>query len=241
MKNSLKFLTAAGLLLLGSLTAYNTALRAEYRLGTFKNPLRNYDALSLTNFNTLNVPAAGLLRAKVEVGPFGVFVNKEAVKYLHVTQQGTQLTVALNYPDKEEYLGHGEAIIIRCPRLSALTAGGTYTLAGKPATAPRNQGPNGQVLIKGFSQDSLQLVEDHNANVLLIGNQLGHLQAQVGAATSSAPTLNLEGTNRIDSSDLRVEGHGKLVANDLALPALRWHFGDSARVELSGAALRSLR
>ncbi|WP_210520565.1 hypothetical protein [Hymenobacter terricola] len=243
MKNSLKFLTAAGLLLLGSLTAYNAALHTEYQLGTFKDPLRNYTALPLTNFNAVDVPAAGQMNVKVEAGPFAVYVSKDAAKYVHVTQRGHRLTVALSYPEKETWLGRDEAVIIRCPRLSLLTAGTTYTVAGQRKTVPRSkfyQTPGG-VVVKGFAQDSLRLVQNQTAQVELAGNRLGRLRAEVGGTPGSTAELDLNDDNRIDASDLHVEQSAKLVAKNLPLPALRWHFGDSARVELSGAALRGLR
>lgn len=240
MKNSIKFLSAASLLLLASLTGYNAALRAEYRLGTFKDPLRNYTALPLTNFSTLDVPAAGLLRVKIEVGPYAVYVSKDAAKYLKVSQQGAQITVALNYPEKETWLGRGEALIIRCPRLNALTAGATYTLAGHPQTQMRLGYPAGnEVVIKGFAQDSLRLVQDNSARIVLVGNRLGQLQAEVGTTQGSGSTLRLEKDNRIQSANLSIE-HQSHLELESAIPQLRYQFSDSATAAFSGMAARRL-
>lgn len=239
MKNSLKFFAAAGLLLLGSLTAYNAALRTEYARGTYKDPLHNYTALALRGFNTLHVPGAGMMDVRVEAGPYGVFVNKNVAQYVRITQQGTGLTVALNYPEKEAFMGMSDAVIIRCPRLNVLAAGTSYTVAGRPKTTGGDR-PR-ELLVQGFAQDSLRLAQDQTAHVVLAGNRLGHLLALVGGTPGSTAQLDLSATNRIDASDLRVEEHGALVATNLALPARRWHFGDSARVELSGRALSGLR
>ena len=241
MKNSLKFLTAAGLLLLGSLTSYTAALRAEYQRGAYKDPLNNYNVLALRDFRTLDVPAAGVMRVRVEAGTFGVYVNKKAADYVRVKQQGGQLTVALNFPEKEEYLGQGDAVVIRCPRLDLLTAGSTYTRAGSPQTvAHRNDFNRTELLVKGFTQDSLQLVQSHTAHVVLAGNRLGQLRAVVGNTAGSTAQLDLSADNRLAATDVQVKHRGKLVATNLALPGLRWHFSDSAQVELTGAALRVL-
>lgn len=241
MKNSLKFLTAAGLLLFGSLTTYNAALRAEYQRGAYKDPLNNYNALSLRDFRTVEVPAAGIMRVRVESGPFAVYVNKKAADYVRVKQQGGQLTVTLNFPEKEDYLGQGDAVIIRCPRLDLLMAGSTYTRAGSPQTVARQDGLNRTaLLVKGFTQDSLRLVQNHTAHVVLAGNHLGQLRAVVGNTAGSTAELDLGADNRLAATDVRVEHRGKLVATNLELPGLRWHFSDSAQVELSGAALRVL-
>ncbi|UOQ65362.1 hypothetical protein [Hymenobacter volaticus] len=187
MKNSLKFLTAAGMVLIGSLTTYNAALRAEYQRGTFKDPLSNYNVLPLRDFNTLDVPAAGAMRVRVESGPFAVYVNKEATEFVRAKQEGDKLTLTLNYPEKEKYLGQGEAVIIRCPRLTSLTTGTTYTRAGSTQTTMRENQPNMMFLmVKGFAQDSLQLVQNHTSRVILAGNHLGRLRAVVGN-TSGVP------------------------------------------------------
>lgn len=65
MKTSTTFLLAALLVLLASLTAYNMALRAEYRSGTYKDPLRSYKVLNFKNFTEVTVPAASALSVKI--------------------------------------------------------------------------------------------------------------------------------------------------------------------------------
>ncbi|MDF7813426.1 hypothetical protein [Hymenobacter sp. YC55] len=241
MKNSLKFLTAAGVLLVGSLTTYNAALRAEYQRGAFKDPLSNYKALPLRNFNILDVPAAGAMRVRVESGPFAVYINKDAAQYVQVKQQNSQLTLALNYPEKEEYLGQGDAVIVRCPRLNLLTASTIYTRAGSTQTTKQQNDVNGTLLlIKGFTQDSLRVMQNHTSHVVLAGNHLGQLRAVVGNTAGSTAELDLSADNLLGATDVRVRERSKLVANDVALPGLRWQFSDSAQVQLSGAALRAL-
>ena len=245
MKNSLKILIAAGVLLFGSLGAYTAGLRAEYARGTYKDPLRNYNMLNFSNFNTIDVPAAGVMNVKVESGPFAVYVHNEDSAYVRVSQQGGRLTVALRFPDDKTHLAwreETEAVIIRCPRLDALTASTTYTVAGRPKIVWHSaHGTGGELLVQGFAQDSLRLTQNHTAHVVLAANRLGRLQAVVGATPGSSAELELRADNRLNATSLRVAGRGKLVAHNVALPALRWQLGDSARVELSGRSLMKLR
>ena len=56
MKTSNKLFVAAVALVLGSLATYDAALRAEYRSGHYKDPLHNYQALGLRNFDAVSVP-----------------------------------------------------------------------------------------------------------------------------------------------------------------------------------------
>ncbi|SFQ74230.1 hypothetical protein [Hymenobacter arizonensis] len=241
MKNSLKFLTAAGLLLLGSLTAYNAALRNEYRLGAYKNPVLNYDLQSQRNFRTVHLPGAGLLSARIEEGPFGVYVSKEAADFVRITQEGTELTVALNFAEEVKFKGGGNAVIIRCPRLDVLTASTTYVVNGRVEKKLPQHYPNfAMLVVQGFTQDSMRLVQDGTARVVLVNNHLGHLRASVGQSPGSTAQLDLNSSNTLASTDIRVDKRGKLNAENVALPKLRWQFGDSAQVTMSGAALASL-
>jgi len=239
MKNSLKILIAAGVLLFGSLGAYTAGLRAEYARGTYKDPLRNYNALAFRNFNQVDVLAASALNVKIVAGQFGVHVGKDAAEFVRITQQGPRLSVALAYPEKWKFLGPEDAVIISCPQLLALATDGVYSVAGKMRW--EKTGERCEVTVQGFSQDSLTLRQDLASQVRLVGNTLGRLRAVVGATPGSASNLTLEDNNRLAASDLRVAGRGKLVAHNVALPALRWQLGDSARVELSGRSLMKLR
>ena len=237
MKNSLKLLTTAGLLLLGSLTAYNMALRAEYVHGTYRNPFRNYTALGLRNFDRVTVPAAGVLGVKIVAGPFAVHVEKDAAEFVHVVQHGEQLAVYLAFPKEWEWLGRQEAVVISCPRLAALATEGTYTVAGQVQVDKLQAG--GTVLVQGFRQDSLTLRQDLGSSIELKGNTLGWLRAVAGTGPGSEPRLDISADNHIQAADLTISHQGHL---DLAtaIPHLRQQFSDSATVTFSGAAVRGL-
>ena len=235
MKTSNKLFVAAVALVLGSLATYDAALRAEYRTGHYKDPLHNYQALGLRNFESVSVPSASGLRVRVEAGPFAVRVNQDAAGYVHVTQQGRQLLVTLAYPDKPESLGRRETVVISCPRLVALTTEGTYTVAGK--TEQLQTG--GEVEIKSFRQDSLTLRQNQSSQVRLVGNTLGWLRASAGTHPGSEPRLEIGADNRIQGADLAI-GHRGHLGLATAIARLRYQFSDSASVVLTGAAARSL-
>ncbi|MET4076760.1 hypothetical protein [Hymenobacter sp. UYCo722] len=237
MKTSNTLFVAAVALVLGSLATYDAALRAEYRTGHYKEPLHDYQALGLRNFDAVRVPSASGLQVKVVAGPFAVHVSKDAADYVRVTQRGQQLLVTLAYPDKPEPLGRREAVVITCPRLAALTTEGSYTVAGKVPPGQRQAG--GEVAIQGFRQDSLTLRQDQSSKIRLVGNTLGWLRATAGTGSGSEPNLEIGADNRIQAADLTIghRGHLDLAA---AIPRLRYQFSDSATVALTGAAARSL-
>ena len=237
MKTSNKLFVAAVALVLGSLATYDAALRAEYRTGSYKDPLHNYQALGLRNFDAVTVPSASGLKVKVVAGPFAVRVSKDAADYVRVTQRGQQLLVTLAYPQKVEALGRQQAVVITCPRLAALTTEGTYTVAGKAPLGERQAG--GEVEISGFRQDSLTLRQDQSNQIRLVGNTLGWLRAAGGTRPGSESELNIDPDNHIQAADLTI-GHRGHLTLATAIARLRHQFSDSASVVLTGAAARSL-
>ena len=237
MKTSNKLFVAAAALVLGSLATYDAALRAEYRTGHYKDPLHNYQALGLRNFDAVTLPSASGLRVKVVAGPFAVRVSKDAADYVRVTQRGQQLFVTLAYPQKVESLGRQEAVVIACPRLTLLTVEGTYTVAGKAPLANLQNG--GEVEITGLRQDSLTLRQDQSNQVRLTGNTLGWLRASAGVRPGSEPGLGIGADNHIQAADLTI-GHRAHLDLATAISRLRYQFSDSASVVLTGAAARSL-
>ena len=237
MKTSSKIFVATLLLLFGSLTAYNMALRHEFGQGTYKDPLHNYTALGFRNFEAVSVPSASGLKVKIVAGPFAVRVNKEAADFVRVSQRGQQLLVTLVYPQEPQYLGRQDAVVITCPRLGTLTTDGTYTVAGKPPLDKLQTG--GTVLVQGFQQDSLTLRQNRSNQIRLEGNTLSWLRAVVGTSPGSGPELQIGSDNHIQAADLTIGHQGRL---DLAtaIPRLHQQFSDSATVTFSGVAAQGL-
>ncbi|WP_046244567.1 hypothetical protein [Hymenobacter terrenus] len=241
MKNSLKFLTAAGLLLLGSLTAYNAALHTEYTRGSYRDTQasrsRDYTKLALNNFTKVAVPAAAVISVKIMPGPYEVWVKKEAAEFVHITQQGQQLTVAVALPEAQKNLAASETVLIQCPRLSSLTTDGVYTIAGKPQANKTNS--RGRVVVQGFVQDSLTMRQDRASSVQLENNKLGYLRAVAGASLGSGSTLKVSKENAIEAADLAIEHQSRLELGS-AIPKLHYQFSDSATAVFSGGGARSL-
>jgi hypothetical protein len=238
MKTSNKWLLAALLLLLGSLTAYNMGLRAEYSKGTYKDPTRNTVALNFKDFTEIDLQAATTVGLKVVAGPYSVRLNKAAEKYVKVTKQGPRLTIAVAFPDGRQPMGGRQTMTISLPQLARLSAAGTYRMNGKPVTEKRPVGLS--VRIEGFSQDSLNVQQDHGTQVELARNQLGFLRAEAGHSPGSHPQLRIEKSNRIAAAYLNVQNEGQLQLDAGGIANLRTQFGDSAKATLTGAGLNNL-
>jgi len=240
MKNSSKYLLAAVLVLLASLTAYNMALRAEYLKGDYKNPLRGYVSLGFKDFTEVDVPAASVVSVQLVRGPFSVRLNPAAAKYVQVRQQGGRLVVTASFPEGgRHYFGRAETLLISCPRLSALTTDATHTSEGKPLM---NKGfwNSERVLVRGFMQDSLAVRADRGSRLELAGNKLSYLRINAGASLGSHAQIQLNQDNHVAAADLTLGHQSELVLNNVTIPQLRYHFADSAKATLTGAALGEL-
>lgn len=238
MKTSNKWLLAALLLLLGSLTAYNMGLRAEFRKGTYKDPTHDTVALNFKDFTEIDLQAANMVGLKVVAGPYSVRLNKAAEKYVKVTQQGQRLTIKLVFPEDRQPMNSRQALTISLPQLAKLSATGTYVMNGKPVTEKHRTGI--ALRIEGFRQDSLNVQQDHGTQVELARNQLGFLRAEAGHSPGSRPTLHIDNSNRIQSAYLSVQNEGQLLLEAGGIPNLRTQFGDSAHATLTGAGLTNL-
>ena len=244
MKNSSKYLLAAVLVLLASLTAYNMALRNEYRKGDYKDPLHGYVTLGFKDFTEVSVPSASVVSVKLVPGPFSVRLNPAATEYVHLRQQGNRLVITARFPDRQHYFGPAATVLISCPRLAALTTDAVHEEKGKQLVSKNYQIGRyvvvQDVVVQGFSQDSLTVRADRGSRVELAGNKLGYLRATAGTSLGSHGLLQLNADNRIAAAAFTLGHQSEVVMNNIAIPQLRYQVADSAKVTLTGAALGSL-
>jgi hypothetical protein len=239
MKNSSKYLLAAVLVLLASITAYNMALRTEYRKGDYKNPLRGYVSQPFKDFTEVAVPAGNAVSVKLVPGPFSVRLHPRAAEYVHLSQQGGRLVITAIFPERQQFFGRAETVIISCPRLTALSTDAVDEIGGKQQIN-KHYGGSQTVRVQGFAQDSLVLRQDRGSRVELIGNKLGYLRATTGTTPGSHPWLQVSADNHIAAADLTLGHQSELTLSNVVIPKLRYHAADSAQVTLTGAALGSL-
>jgi hypothetical protein len=240
MKTSVKFLLAAFVVLLASLTAYNMALRTEYRSGAYQDPLRFYTPLAFKDFTEVAVPAASIVNVKIMAGPFKVLIGPNASKYVQVSQKNGRLLITASFPDARPYLGPREAVIISCPRLTSLATDASYQVEGQPHTDRNEEVNRGRTLVQGFTQDSLALRQDRASRIELTNNRLGLLRAVAGTTPGSHSILQVNNGNHIAAASLTLAHQSELVLDNVQIPQLHHSFGDSTKVTLAGTALSSV-
>ncbi len=236
LKTSTILLLTAGFILLGSLVAYNMALKTEYNKGTYKDPYRNFVTLNHRDFNQIEINPATEINVKIMSGAYKIQVHPFATDYVQIKKNGLNLQVDLVYPQDEKRQPYGDLVVITCPQLESLKTNAFYSLQGKKITSTKSWDDN-TVTIQGFQQPALRLLQDKATAVKLSGNKINRLEAVVGVSTGSSARLNLDKTNQIQEANLDIRNKSELVVENLIIPKRQYQFSDSARATFTGSAL----
>lgn len=241
MKTSNKLLLTAILFLLASLTAYNMALKTEYRRGTYKDLYKDFTALNFQDFDALEINPGSIVNVKVMAGPYAVWVRKEAAEHVRLKQTGRRLRLDATFDADKKSMGRGYTVMIRCPRLASLATDAVYSVGGKLIT-DHDLGPAQKfgVTVTGFAQDSLRVAQDNASVVKLVDNRFGLLRAVAGLSVGSSSALQILPSNRIGAARLDIRNKSELLLENVRIPELHYQFADSAKATMSGAALSAL-
>ncbi|MFC6998180.1 head GIN domain-containing protein [Rufibacter roseus] len=220
------------------LTAFNFAMKAQFDTGQYKDRYFDYVTFNQKGFSAVEVNGAARLNVRLTQGPHQVRAHKDAQEYLEIRQEGNKLIIDVNHKsDREQY--HGE-VLVSLPELTLLEVSSKYTKAGKPANTIAARFKYGNVQVTGFSQDSLQLLQDHATSVLLTNLKLDKLTAVAGTTPGSTPELFLAG-NTIQAAHFDIKNKGKLELNNMLIPNLSYEFSDSASANFTGTSLQLLK
>lgn len=242
MRTSNKLLLSALIIFVIGLGIYNSALKAEYLAGSYKNPYKDFNALNFKDFDEIEVNAASQMDVTITNGDNNVRVSKSAAKQIKVTQQGRKLIIDLVFSD-HKFREWSNYIDISCPKLVAVKTRSFYMDQDKRITDNTNDKGNfnyHHVTIKGFKLDSLSLEQDNANEIQLSDNHIGLLNVLTGITASATPQLTIQKGNTIEKANLQMMQRSQLDIDNVYIPQLKYHFSDSARVTLSGTALKSL-
>ena len=242
MKTSNKLLMSALIIFVISLGIYNTALKAEYLTGNYKDPFKNFTTLNFKDFDAIQVNSASQVDVTINNGPCIVRMSKRSESHIKVSQHGKTLTIDVVY---EKSNHPSNELIISCPKLKFVKALGAYTDDDKKLIQNSKYDKNVPTLhdlvIRGFIQDSLLTEQDNLTHIILKDNNLKFLKSIVGITTGATPVLNIEKTNSIQKADLTVNQKSELRLDNIYIPQLTHQFGDSIQVSFSGNAVKNLK
>ena len=93
-----------------------------------------------------------------------------------------------------------------------------------------------QVLIEGFKQDSLSIVQDYGSTVLLEKNQIRVLNAVVGKSSRSGSNLIIQEGNQFETTHLDIRNYSKLFLDNSIIHSFNYKLADGAKLIVSGKA-----
>jgi hypothetical protein len=238
MKTSSKVLVAGIVVTFLALAVYDVLIQKAYNKGLYKIPYQGYAILDYKNFDQVDLPASTAANAKFIQGPFSVRIDPDAMEYTHLRQEGSHLVVEASF--KGDYLGNPNAytLIISCPTLISITAGATYFSNSRAVTdtTVRADWKMRRVLIDGFQQDSLHIEQDYGSTVLLQNNHIRSVSAVIGKSSRSGSHILIRDGNILGNFFLVAGGISRLYLGNAAINNIIYQQGDSAILELTGAA-----
>jgi hypothetical protein len=238
MRTSNKFVCLALLLTLLSLVVYDLLLRAEFRSGRYKDPYRNYAALEFKDFDVLDINSATVANVKLVQGPFSVRVDKYALDYIRLKQEGKRLRIDAVFADSYHGNQNPYVLVISCPELTELNTGASYRANGQwvTDTVYRADWNMRRVMMEGFTQDSLHISQDYGSSIVLANDHIRSLHAIIGESAGSGSDLIIQRSNRFQVAALDIEHNSRLELDNAMIDVLKYRLADSARLVISGKA-----
>ena len=233
MKKSNALLIAGFILVIIAMVVYDFRLKSIYQSGAYKNPYRNFVQLPCKDFNALELVSSNAINAKIIQGPFSVMIADNAKRFAKVSQQGQVLRISAEFESDYLYSQQPYVLIISCPTLSSLSLNATYQSFGKAVTdtTVREDWKKRQVLLTGFSQDSLHISQDFGSALMLDSNHINRLEAQIGKSENSGSDILIESSNTFENVVLNIGNRSKLFLDKATIGNLEYHLDDRRRSE----------
>jgi len=243
MKTSNKLITIAVLLLVVSIIFYDYKLKAVYDSGVYKKPLIGFTTLNFKDFDTVDVISSTSVNVKFLQGPFKVFADSSALRYISLKKVGKRLEIAASYEDEYQYNPNPYLLIVTCPKLASVTTNAIYSAGGKRITdtVVRENWHMRRVLIEGFRQDSLSIKQNNGSTIVLSANDIKSVKVLSGQSNGSGSKLIVQKGNFFENADIDIRNKSSFFLNDANIKNLNYHLSDSAKMIVSGAAQNLLK
>ena len=93
-----------------------------------------------------------------------------------------------------------------------------------------------QVLIDGFTQDSLHITQDYGSTVILANNHIRSVTAIVGKSHAKRIQPDHQDNNAFMYADLDIQNNSKLFLDNAKIQNLSYELGDNSKLIISGKA-----
>jgi hypothetical protein len=238
MKASNKFLFAAAVFTLLSLVFYDLLLKAAFRSGDYADPYKNFVTLKFKDFNVLDLHSSTAANVKIVQGPYSIRMDENATGFVRVREEGSRLQINASFDGNYQSNSNQYIFLISCPRLSEVITNASYRANNTEVTDTivREDWNMRQVLIDGFSQDSLRISQDYGSTVVLANNHIRAISAVVGRSQGSGSNLIIQTSNEFGNATLDIQNNSKLFLDNARIQNLSYQLSDKAKLIITGNA-----
>jgi hypothetical protein len=232
---------SALVVLLGSLTVYDFALRAEYFSCSYKNPFAGYARKNIKDFNEIEVDATNMIRVSIKQGNYSIRVsltNTDSVKFEKV---GNRLIVSVDFKKNPKLADadkvHINNIYIFCPKLSTVITDEQHLLMTNKAKIENEERGTRLVVIENFKLDSLN-TRQNNGNLNIYSSKIASLKS----VTAGNSALCINEDCFVGKADMNITDHSSLILPKFNIPQFTYAIADSATINFTskGAFLKEL-
>ncbi len=238
MKTSNKLILFSIVIIVVSLVGYDFLLKAEYLSGNYKIPFKDYKVLKWKDFDKVDVNGSTAANVKFVQGPFSVRIDNYAVDFVNIKQKANRLQIDADFKDgylsnQSEYL-----IVISCPKLNSLYVNATYQANNRQVTDTivRDGWNMRKISIDGFTQDTLNIIQDYGSTVLLANNSIRTVKGIIGKSSGSGSKIIIAESNWFGEMSLDIDHNSTLQLENGLVNTLGFRLSDSARLIVSGKA-----
>ena len=236
MKKSTIMITAAVLIILGSLTAFNVKIKQIYLTGSYKSKFKGMDFTPANGLVNIDIQSANRLGILVERGDKeGVWIREDKKETYQVDIHTNTLKLDIAKKAKEEGFNSWGDVIIVTKNLNRLTAS-PYLMDKENL-----KDITGNVEIKGFTLSDLDLQIGLGISASLYKMQLDKLTAFVGDKKSGNSSLFIGSDTKINTANLNVPGKSMLTLANPTITKAVYNLSDSATVSLNGKLLQLIK
>lgn len=245
MKTSNKLMISALVVLLVSLTIYNSALKAEFVSGRYKDPYKDYTSNGIKNFNEIEINATNMMDITIRKGDYAIHTaksNNDIVKY---TKVGNRLIISVDFEknpkSNDPNIPHFNKVDIYCPQITYVkTDEHGYTMPMKKISPEDRESVNnagGMIMLRRFKLDSLNI--EHKSGTIFLGKDT---IASLRTTTTAKSYLNIEKDVYIGKADMHINDKSSLSLEKFDIPKFNYTLADSATITFTskGATLKDL-
>jgi hypothetical protein len=236
MKTSTIMIIAAVLVTFASLTAFNIDVKKIYQSGAYKSRFRGMDFTDLKGVDNINIQSADRMTIRIEQGDKeGIYITGDAKNNVIPSIKANTLTLDLSAESKSTGYRSWSDIIITTKNIATLNLGSSNV------NDPGKGYKEGDVSLKGFKLNNLDLTIGKFVNVSLEGISINTLKAQVGNEKDGRAKLSISSDTEINSAQFDVPGASTLELYNPKLVKAVYNLTDSATVTLSGKVVNIIK